>query len=209
MAGFEWRRREVLVLGAALVAGGALPARALEKDAAIAHVNATIDMVIGLLKAGMPRAETAAALRRIFEERTALPQIARFCAGRYWGEMDAAGQARFTEAFAEYLSFVYAGHFSEYDGDASALRDAVTITGTIDGGAKGVLVKSEVQPQRQGPVAVDWLISDRSGRVAISDLVVVGISLAVTQRETVQGMFEKRGGDLSLVIADLESEGRN
>ncbi len=67
-------------------------------------------------------------------------------------------------------------------------------------------MRSEIQAGREGPVQVDWLISDRSGRIAISDLVVEGISLAVTQREVVSAMFEKRGGDVVQVIADMERE---
>ena len=204
----HWPRRNVLSFALAGVALLSLPLRAaaLAPDVAIAHVNATIDDVVTLLGSKTSREETAKALRQIFEERTALPQLARFCAGRHWRGMSEPQKAAYTEAFSDFIAHVYAGFFGEFDGDAAELRSAITIVKAVDAGAKGVLVHSEVKPERDAPVSLDWLVSDRSGRVAISDLVIEGISLAVTQRETVLGMFEARNGDAALLIADMERE---
>ena len=208
MTKFDLPRRNVLSVALAGAVWLCLPrnAPALEPDAAIAHVNATIDDVVALIGTKRSRSDTAKALRRIFEERTALAQIARFCAGRHWQNMSEPQKRQYTEAFSDYLAHVYAGFFGEYEGDVAELRSAIDIVKTIDVGAKGVLVHSKITPERDAPVSLDWLISDRSGRVAISDLVIEGISLAVTNRETVTGMFEARDGDVVRLIADMERE---
>jgi phospholipid transport system substrate-binding protein len=200
------RRAMILSLVAAIGWSGALPARALGLEAARAHVDATIEQVLQLIRASKPRAETAKALRTIFEERTALPQLARFTAGRYWPRMSSGERARFTETFSNYVAFVYAGHFREFKGDIADLRAVVSIKRVEDVGAKGVLVQSEIRPARQLGISVDWLVSDRSGRIAISDLIVEGISLAITQREIIGAMLEARGGDVGKLIADLEQQ---
>ena len=142
----------------------------------------------------------------IFEERTALPQIARFTAGRNWLRMSDDQQAQFTETFSNYVAFVYAGHFREFKGDIEDLRAAISVTGVEDAGAKGVLVHSQMRPSQQSEVSIDWLISDRSGKTAISDLIVEGISLAITQREIIGAMLDARGGDVDKLIADMEQQ---
>jgi phospholipid transport system substrate-binding protein len=205
MALRKWHRREMFALCCVAAVGvlGPAPARALESDAAKAHVGATIEQIFALIQANKPRAETAKRLREIFEESTALPQLARFCTGHYWKDMSPDERDRFTESFSEYLAYVYAGYFREFHGDIADLRAAVAVTGAKDVGAKGILVKSEVRPVQQAAISIDWLISDRSGKIAISDLLVEGISLAITQREIIIGMFESRGGDAARLISDL------
>ncbi len=203
-----WFRRIVLALALAAAVGGvpAGGAQALEVEAARSHVAATVDMVVGLIEAQKPRSEAAKALRGIFERQAALKQLARFCAGRYWRGMADEHKDRYIETFSDHLAYVYAGYFKDFSGDPVELREAMKIVNVMDAGKKGVLVRSEIRAGRQAPVQVDWLISDRLGRVAISDLVVEGISLAVTQREVVSAMFEKRSGDVAQVIADMERE---
>ena len=190
----------------AIRATTAPPARALDGATARAHVVETVEQVIDVIVANQPRTRTAEALLNIFQQRTALAQLARFCAGRNWRAMSGAEQTHYIDAFSRYLAFVYAGYFREFTGDIENLRRAVSYMGEVDAGRKGILVRSEIIVPNAPPIGIDWLISDRIGRVAVSDLVVEGISLAVTQREIISAMFEKRSGRVDLVIADLESE---
>jgi phospholipid transport system substrate-binding protein len=200
------RRAMVLYLLAAIGWLGAGPAQALDSDAARAHVEATIEQILQLITASRPRAETAEALRVIFEERTALAQLARFVTGRHWRQMSSGEQERFTESFSGYVAYFYAGYFREFKGDIADLRAVVTILGIEDVGAKGVVVHTEIRPIRRLGIPIDWLISDRSGKIAISDLRVAGISLAITQREIISAMLEARGGDVDRLIADLAQQ---
>lgn len=203
-------RRRAMILGLAAGLGwlGAWPAQGLGIEAARAHVDATIEEILQLITASRPRAETAKALREIFEQRTALAQLARFATGRHWQNMSSDERARFTESFSNYVAYVYAGYFREFKGDIADLRAVVTIQGIEDVGAKGVLVRTEIRPIRRLGIRVDWLVSDRSGRVAISDLRVEGISLAITQREIISAMLEANHGDVDKLIADMNRQAR-
>lgn len=189
---------------ATLVSAGAAGAQRLDAATAAAHVAATIDAILHLIVANRPRAETAAALNRILIERTALPQLAQFSAGRHWGAMTEAQKGRFVDAFARYVARIYAGYFQAFDGSVEDLRRFVHHGGARDAGAKGILVATEIRPFDQLAISVEWIVSDRSGRVAISDLVVEGISLAVTQREIIAALLEKHRGDAEAVIAELD-----
>ncbi len=179
----------------------ALPARALDVDAAQAHVDQTLNEILELVVASRPRDETSAALRRIIEESTAFPQLARYTAGGYWEDMSAAQRNRFTDTLLHYVAHFYAGQFRAFDGKVEDLRAAVHIAGAENAGDKGMLVRSEVQLVG---LSIDWLVSDRSGKVAISDIVVGGISMAVTHRELVRGMLLLRRGNVDRLIRDLE-----
>ena len=183
-------------LALALAAAPA-PAPALTPEDARAHVRAAVDAVLGLVRGGGSAAQKAAGLRDILDRFAALPQIARFAAGRAWREMSEAQQARYADAFAHYISTVYARRFQDYSGET------VSVGGVSDAGRRGLLVESEVTQPQAKPVAVDWLVSDRPGRIVIADIVIEGVSLLVTQREEVGAMLEARGGDFDRLISDL------
>jgi len=182
-----------------------LPAMATERGAALSFVNSTINAILEVIVASKPRPETTAALRQIIETRSAFAQLARFASGEYWKIMSEDQRARFTEALLRYTAHVYAGYFRAYAGTVEDLRAYVALTGAEDLGPRGILVKSEIRPVNQIAITIDWLVSDRSGRIAVSDLVVGGISMAITQRELITAMFKTRKGDAERLIADLRA----
>ena len=200
--------RRGVVAGIALAIGFGRPniAQAVGLGQARVHVEETIEEILELIVAGKTRAEIAATLKRIIEERSALPQLARFISAGYWPSMTDDQQERFTEALSLYVAHVYAGYFRAYEGGIDRLRSHVAVIGAEEAGAKGVVVRSEIRPFNEVAVPIIWLVSDRSGRVAVSDLVVGGISMALTQRDIVQGMFRARGGDVELTIRFLRDE---
>lgn len=192
-------RRNVLGLGLAGFAWmrSGMPALALSPADASAFVQATVDEVLALVKSGASTDEKAAKLRQIFDARAAMAQIAKFAAGRAWRDMSDDQQSRYSDAFAGFLSRVYARRFQEYSGEEVAVGPGA------DAGKKGVYVKSQVSQASGQPVQVDWLVTDRPGRTVIADIVIEGVSLVVTQREEIGAMLESRGGDFEKLIADL------
>lgn len=176
-------------LAAALALGlAAQPAAALSEDEAKAHVRATVDEVLALVRGGGSGAEKADDLLAILEKRAAMPQIARFAAGSLWRDMDAGQQDRFTAAFGHYLSVVYARRFQDYSGQQ------VEILGARDLGRRGIEVTSSVTGGGQAPVAVTWVVSDRPGRTVLADIVIEGVSMLITQRDEVTALVGQKGG---------------
>lgn len=180
------RRRDFLATGggsaAALLLGGRT-ALALDSEAAQAHVRATLDEVLALVRESGTAEEKAPRLREIVERRAALPQMARFAAGVEWRSMSDDQKARYSDAFAGYFSRIYARRFEGYE------EPTVTVDGTVDAGNKGILVKSRFLRSDGPPVAFEWLVSDRSGEVLIADIVVEGVSTVVTQRNEITAMI--------------------
>lgn len=192
-------RRDVMAGAAASVLAMATgPALALDEAQAKSHVTTTIEELMTLLRQSGTAESRAPALRSIMETRGNMPLIAKFSAGRAWRDMNENQQTRFINAFARFVSLTYARRFDEFSGDPN-----ITVGRTLDAGKKGILVETPFAQAQQQPIAVEWLISDRGGRVEIIDLVVEGISLATTQREEIGAMLDKRNGDVEALISDL------
>jgi len=194
-------RRDVMIGGLAgtLLAVAKRPAWALTEAEATAHVQAAIDEVLELVRSTTDPAVVAPKFREILERRAAMPQIAKFAAGRSWRDMSEDQQARFADAFTDFVAQTYARRFSEYSGET------VRVGEVTDAGNRGLIVSSRVSQPGGQPVLVDWLVSDRPGRIVIADIVIEGVSLIVTQREEVGAMLDKRGGDVDQLIADLQT----
>lgn len=177
---------------------------ALTTEEAGAFVEETIEEVAALLEAPGDSASKAAKLRAIMEKRAAMPEIARFVAGTAWRGMSEDQQARFVDAFTGFISSIYAGRFDEYAGEAS--QDNPFRLGRVtDAGRKGMLVRTSINRVGSEPVNVDWLVTDRPGRVVIADIVIEGVSLLVTQREEIGAMLEARQGNVDKLIEHLAS----
>ena len=181
-------------------------AHALDPTTARQHVDATIEDILQMIVDQPDGAEAAERLLQIVERRASVEQVARFAAGRYWKTMTESERADFTRAFSHYLAATYAENFRRIEGSVADLRQQVRVRGTEDAGQKGVVVRTEIIPPDGPPISVDWLVSDRSGRVEVADLIVEGISMAITQREVVGSMLDARGGDVALFVRDLEQQ---
>ena len=198
-------RRRFLTLGAAVLAVSGLPARALETGAARAHVEAAIDDIVGLMTSGGSSDRIADGLLGVMEQRLSLPSVARFVIGRPWNGMNEDQRARFTRAFAGSVARTYARRFSEFQVEEAAVRDTIFVLGAEDAGRKGVLVRTEIRPPNLPKVSMDYLVSDRPGKVAIVDVVIEGVSTAITQRDIIGGMLDARSGDVERLITDLDA----
>lgn len=195
-------RRGVLGLGAGMAAMAvAGPSWALSESEARTHVQATIDELLTLLKAPGQASVVAPKLRSIMERRANIPAIARFSAGRIWKEMSKAQQSRYSTAFAHFVSVVYARRFVEFSGDPS-----IQIGRILDAGKKGYLVKTPLVPPSGSALDVEWLVSDRSGRIEVVDIVVEGVSMVVSTREEIGALFQQNGQNVENLIAALEAE---
>lgn len=194
-------RRAVLAGGSAATAILATgPALALTENEAKALVETTLNELFAIMKGEVTPATVAPKLRGIMENRGNMPLIAKFSAGRIWREMSPDQQERYSTAFSKFISVTYARRFEEITGEPK-----VNIGNVIDAGRKGMLVETPFDGPQGEKIAVEWLISDRGGRVEIIDLIVEGISMATTQREEISAMFEKRGQDVEALISDLNS----
>ncbi len=188
-------RGMVLALGFLVLS--APSALAIDENEATSFVQGVVERVVALIENDPTVEGRREEFRVILTDAASMSQIGKFSAGRNWRAMDPAQQERYSTLFVDYIATVYARRFEEYSGEK------LEVTGSQDLGDRGIIVKSEVAQQGAQPIRIEWLVSDRSGATRIDDIVIEGVSLAITQREEFAAMVAKNGNNIDAFLADL------
>jgi phospholipid transport system substrate-binding protein len=187
-------RRLTLLLALILLAPGQTRA-ASDSAGFIADLGTR---AITVLSSQAPQSDRETRFRAIFDAGFDVPAIARFALGRYWQTASEAQRAEFTALLAAYMVHVYTVRFNEFVG----LKFAVT--GSRPEGDTSSLVSSRMGNTQ--PVTIDWRVATKDGGFKITDLVVEGISMAVTQRQEFSAVIQRGGGDVETLLKILRQK---
>ena len=80
--------------------------------------------------------------------------------------------------------------------------------------ADGAIVSSEIVSESghgpaARPVQVDWRVTAQNGAYKITDVIINGLSMAVTGRSQMQGVAERNGGQPQAILAVMRQESAN
>lgn len=196
----------LVVLGVAVATG---PARAeISADEGRQFIQSVVDRGIDqVLATEVPRQEQIERFRRIFMETFDVDSTARFVLGRHWRTATEAERERFTELFREYNILVWSQRFDDYGGQQ------VNVTGTTPDDGKGLFVNSQVvDPASAGgqPINIVWRLRERDGAPRIIDIVVEGVSMALTYRSEYDAVVSRGGlSTLNDLLAEKVEQMRN
>jgi phospholipid transport system substrate-binding protein len=181
----------MLAVSAAHAAGGAVTARALVSDFA--------DRTLALVHAGdlAPTAHRGR-FHGLVDEKFDMPAVAQFVAGRYWRTATDAERAKFTRLFTDYMVDIYATRFANYNNQTLKVIGERPIADTA------VSVSSHiVEANGQPAAAIDWRVAKTEDGYRITDVIIAGVSLATTKRDEFGALFQKSGGKMEPVLAQL------
>lgn len=190
-----------LMLLAALVTGpGAAqaqdPARARTLVSEVAEVGIT-----EVLNSALPQAEKVQRFRNLFTTYFDIPSIGRFVLGRHWRAASEAEQQEFLKLFQEINVFTWARRFGDYNGQKLAIGQA------MPDGDNGAIVDSSVeQAAGQQPISVQWRLRERGDTYKVVDLVIEGVSMAITYRQEYNSVISQSGGSVSALNRRLEDQ---
>lgn len=106
----------------------------------------------------------------------------------------------YVKAFSGYFTRKYGKRFNEFIGGK------ITVQGTRK--AKSyVAVNTVAALAGSAPFAVDFHISDKSGRARFFNIIIEGVNTLSSERVEVGAMLDRRGGDIDKLIADLKRAG--
>jgi phospholipid transport system substrate-binding protein len=195
-------RRVVLLAAFLLVLAAPLGVSAAPSDAnapAVAFMNRLWSSAIVLLNKQTPAAERQARFRQLFHNDFDYAGIARFVLGRYWRSASPQEQQEFLKLFEDYVVYVYTARLSDFEGEqfkisgSRAEQDAVIVSTDV------------ITPGAPQPLKVDWRLVNDDGAYKISDVIVDGVSMTVTQRSEFASVIERHGGQVQGLI-DLMRE---
>jgi phospholipid transport system substrate-binding protein len=194
-------RRSLLTILLVLIATTSLAAPLPVNPAdAIAFMNQLWNRAVELLNNKTDPAIRQARFRQLFHDDFDGAGIARFVLGRYWRSAGAEEQQEFVKLFEDYVAFVYAARLANFGGETFKIRGSRS-------DADGVIVSTDViSPGSTSPLRIDWrLVNDNHG-YKINDVIVEGVSMAVTQRSEFASIIQRNGGQVHDLIAMMREK---
>lgn len=174
---------------------------AAQQDKAEAYVSKMTAKAIGFLSDDqLSQEEKTKEFKKFLDEHFDMRSIARFALGRYWRSATPAQQKEYVTLFNDMIVVIYSRRFADYKGQD------IKITASRPEGKKDVLVSSMIQ-QNNGPeVQVDWRLRPGKSGFKVIDIVVAGVSMALTQRSDFASVIQRGGGDVQVLLAHLQQK---
>jgi len=140
------------------------------------------------------------AFKKLLNKRFDMDTIARFSLGRHWRTASKAQRAEYLKLFKVMIVDVYSERFKDYQGQTLA------VTGSRKEGTKDILVHSVLEQNKGPDVKVDWRVRRKNGRYQVIDVIVEGVSMALTQRSDFSSVVQRGGGDMEALLVHLRRD---
>jgi len=181
-------RRLFLLLPLLFLLPGVHPASATTKAGAIQHIQLLGEQAFASLqRSDMSLEKREAILADILSRGFALPLIARFVLGRYWRRATPEQRDSYVELFGQFVIKSYSRHIGGFAGSSFDIVGAEAI------GKSDFLVTTNLRRKSGPSFKAGWRVRLIDGKHKIIDVIVEGISMAVTQRQEFASVL-KRGG---------------
>lgn len=164
-----------------------LPAFAASDADARALVGRLEQEAIAMAAPSLAVAEKERRFRALLRNSFAMPQIAQFVLTRHWRAATAAQRREFLSLFEDTLVGVWVPRFRDYGGQR---LDVLQIQPEPD----GFLVDTVVQRPRGDGTGVTWRLIDTARGLRVMDIIVDGVSMALTQRSDYASVLRTAGG---------------
>ena len=141
------------------------------------------------------------AFRTLLNEKANLKRIAAFTLGKYRRQLSPAELKEFQSLFESMITKVYANRLGTYD-------DQQIIVLGSEKKKKDYLVETELRfKDGSDPIAIVWrLRQEKDGRITLFDLRVLGIWMALEQRETFLSILKNNNEDFDVLLDNLRQQ---
>ncbi|PHQ69319.1 MAG: toluene tolerance protein [Sneathiella sp.] len=130
-----------------------------------------------------------------------MPRIARFVLGRSWRGATKAQKTEFRAVFRNYMVSSYAQKIGTYSGENIKIIDSKSIND------KESLVYTLIERPQGPPIKLDWRVRTNDGKQKIVDVIIEGVSMALTQRSEFASVVNNRGG-VDGLISELKEKAK-
>ena len=205
------RRKRLIPDNAAMLAQGivavfvvvagmmATPGPAAAGEYPADFISALGNQGLAVIRSNAAIDQKAAYFHQMLRQDFDLARISRFGLGPYWRAASEREQQEFSRLLEDHLVRFYGRRFAEYGGES------LRVTGSR-ADPDGVIVSSQIIRPQGLPIAVDWRLGLSDGRYKIADVIVDGVSMALTQRSEFAAMIQRNGGQVAGLLAALRAE---
>ena len=138
---------------------------------------------------------------QLFDKNFDVPSISRFVLGKYWKQASTDQKKKFIKTFRDYVVKTYSSRFNEYSGEQLQLLNTEN-----ESNPKIFLVHTALERQDAPIIKVDWRIGKKKDRFVILDIIIEGISLAITQRSEFVSVIDQNEGNIDQLISMLKEK---
>ena len=137
----------------------------------------------------------------LFDKNFDVPSISRFVLGKYWKQASTDQKKKFIKTFRNYIVKTYSSRFNEYSGEQLQLLNTEN-----ESNPKIFLVHTALERQDAPIIKIDWRVGKKKDRFVILDIIIEGISLAITQRSEFVSVIDQNEGNIDQLISMLEEK---
>lgn len=145
----------------------------------------------------MSAEQKSSEFRKLLNDSFDMATIGRFSLGPHWNRATPAQQKEYQKLFNDMIVKVYSRRFSEYEGQKF---EVATARKEND---KDSMVTSYIVPNSGPKVRVDWRVRNNKGGYKVVDIMVEGVSMAMTQRADFGSVIQRGGGDIEALLTQL------
>ena len=141
------------------------------------------------------------AFRTLLNEKANLKRIAAFTLGKYRRQLSPAELQEFQSLFESMITKVYANRLGTYE------NQQIIVLGS-EKKKKDYLVETELRfKDGSDPIAIVWrLRQEKDGRITLFDLRVLGIWMALEQRETFLSILKNNNENFDVLLDNLRQQ---
>jgi phospholipid transport system substrate-binding protein len=176
------------------------PLAALPPADSVAFISQVLANATKIINNKADPVERRSRFAQLFHDDFDAIGIARFVSGRYWWTASQEDQQEFLSLFDDYVVFVYTARLGDFGGGT------FTILGSQSDGDGAIVSTAVSSPGSTSPLKIDWRLVAHNGAYKISDVIVEGISMSVTQRSEFASVVQRNGGQLHSLIALLREK---
>lgn len=198
-----------MIIAAACAIGWAAPVSAASDADAQRLIKDLTDEAMAMASAQLTADQKQGRFRELLHSSFDLTEISRFILGRYWRTATSEQQREFLRLFEDLTVLTWVKRFDDYGGET------MDVVQTTREGDQGLLIETRVNRSAGQPVVVTWRVRDKDGRLKVIDIVVEGVSMAITYRSEYGSALQSAGGLDGLLnamrdkIAMLQGDRRN
>ena len=200
MTDIGMRRRTILALAMGAAAAGLLPASAATPAEMFIADNIQKGLTI-LNDRQLSEADRADRFQQLLLGLTNTKRIAAFTLGQYVRTAPQVDRDEFAAAFQDYSIAVYRSYLAKYAGQS------LKVTGSSQRAPDDFIVTTVmVDPNDrsgQRPLEVDFRVRTDAGRPELIDISVLGIWLALSQRDQFVAFLAQNRGDVKALTAHM------
>jgi len=137
------------------------------------------------------------AFRRMLVEDFDIEATGRFVLGRAWRGASESQRAEYLALFEDMIVATYARQLESYGGESLA------VDGLRSSDEKQAVVATRILRAEGAPIQVDWRLRRLGQSWRIVDVVVEGVSMAITQRSEFASALRASGGKIEGLLAKL------